>query len=255
MAEAFFVKRRLSEVKDAVRANAASTHEEGCDALIEGFIVDLVRSIARYHAQDPEAAQAYLWRELAYLAEVHADDAFDGTRWRNPFDLEDTAPMVCDTCRNRLPRPAAESAPSAVAAVPVRTFDWPVVETRPAGATGGFGDDFRSISALKVYGYTVGRTNGWPMARRQRFLRDFMELDLPSLVTREYGDEYGAPRSRVRLKKVADLIATLARNANRRNAVSMSDAVDDWQADLDFLKATYYDRPEMRFPRWPSISA
>ena len=59
----------------------------------------------------------------------------------------------------------------------------------------------------------------------------------------------GRPRSSVRLKKMAESIATFCRNGKRR-ARSMELAVVEWEQDLEWLRVTYYVG-RFRF-EWPS---
>ena len=59
----------------------------------------------------------------------------------------------------------------------------------------GYAEDWNNMSPLKIFGYTVGKTNGWDKQTRQRFLTDFMNYDLPNIVTDTYGDYYREPIS------------------------------------------------------------
>lgn len=68
-----------------------------------------------------------------------------------------------------------------------------------------------------MYGYTVGKTNGWNQAKRESFLSDFIEMDLPALVALHFDNEYATPLSASRLCKVANVIASNA-NSFYRNA-------------------------------------
>jgi hypothetical protein len=66
---------------------------------------------------------------------------------------------------------------------------------------------------------------------------------------REYLNEWGEPKTARRLQKLAESIAAFTRNAKRRNEKNFSKAIQDWEADLAYLKKTYYDN---RFSfRWP----
>jgi hypothetical protein len=50
----------------------------------------------------------------------------------------------------------------------------------------------------------------------------------------------GANQTARRLHKLANTLAALTRNAKRRDTVSLSKAVDDWERDLAFLHDRYY---------------
>lgn len=138
------------------------------------------------------------------------------------------------------------------ASVPVMPlWDWPIVEQALSRGTGGLGP-MNPYSALKMFGYTVGRTNGWPRAKRERFLSDFMEMDLPADVEATFDDEYGEPMSTTRLRKVATVIASNASNFHRNDPVRYGMAIADWESDLSFLKRKYYEGAGLAFHPWPS---
>jgi hypothetical protein len=132
-----------------------------------------------------------------------------------------------------------------------KSFPWPVVQLpENSGRTkvGSFGNEF---SALKMFGYTVGKTSGWPQKQRQEFLSDFMSLQLPEVVERLFGSEYGQPMSVERLRKLADLISALCKLAMRRDPVVLEVAISDWKDDLDFLRKKYYEGLGLKFVPWP----
>lgn len=65
---------------------------------------------------------------------------------------------------------------------------------------------------------------------------------LPSIENTSYFNEWGQPGSAKRLKKLTDSISAFTRNAkrrNRRNIGSFDKAIQDWEADLAYLKRTY----------------
>jgi hypothetical protein len=53
-------------------------------------------------------------------------------------------------------------------------------------------------------------------------------------------EEWGAPRTAKRLKKMAEAIASFTRSAKRNNSDSMSYAIEDWENDLPYLFENYY---------------
>lgn len=133
---------------------------------------------------------------------------------------------------------------------PSRQWNWPIIQQIPGD--GMFNaDGFRSESALKVFGYTVGKTNGWPEQKRQRFLSDFIELELPEIVERIFDDEYGDPMTTTRLRKVANVIANNCGLRYRSNHNLYRHAIRDWESDLDFLKKKYYEGRGLKFHPWP----
>jgi hypothetical protein len=93
---------------------------------------------------------------------------------------------------------------------------------------------------LSRMGYHAGKTYGLSATDRRTILQQVIEVELvpTSSDTEAYVAEWGAPRSRQRLHKMARCLAGFARNAQRRNA-DLSDAIADWEGDLDWLRVTY----------------
>ena len=134
-------------------------------------------------------------------------------------------------------------------------WDWPINEPLD-GAGGGGGDGIpfaNKISALKMLGYTVGKTNGLPPAKRRDFLDRFFRSELPGSVEKYFPGEYGTPGSEKRLRKTANVIAAHTRNAKRNDREKLIFAIEDWEKDLEYLKTTYYDLGSFAFP-WPLIN-
>ncbi len=102
---------------------------------------------------------------------------------------------------------------------------------------------------LKFMGYAVGQ-NGAYRNRRQQILDYVFNERVPKVQSYEYMAEWGEPKSTCRLKKLADSLATFARNARRRRSSDMDHAIAEWEEDLRYLKETYYDR-KYQFD-WPA---
>ncbi len=116
-------------------------------------------------------------------------------------------------------------------------FQWPTTD-----APGGSGDlepEWPSAGLLSYLDYHVG-TNGLPRPERREILDAVYCGDLPPVNSSTYMAEWGKPRTAARLQKLAESIAAFARNTKRRRAANVTDAVDDWESDLDYLKRTYY---------------
>jgi hypothetical protein len=62
------------------------------------------------------------------------------------------------------------------------------------------------------------------------------------LSDRHYFLEWGEPQTALRLKKLANTLAALTRNAKRRDVESYAIAIDDWEGDLALLHERYYVR-------------
>lgn len=131
-------------------------------------------------------------------------------------------------------------------------WEWPVVRT-DLGKTKVDGR-FKERSALKIFGYTVGKVAGWPEMKRRKFLSDFIECQLPNIVFDFFGDEYGEPFSSQRLRRVATVLASNASLRLRSDPVKFAYAISDWKDDLDFLRKKYYVGMDMRFEPWHTVS-
>jgi len=119
---------------------------------------------------------------------------------------------------------------------------------RPRAEQDKFIARFRKFGMLKAFEYTVGAKAAPDLNRRERLRRALLE-DLPPALGRRYIEECGPPNSLERLKKMADSIATFARNAKRRRGRSMEKAIRHWEMDLAWMKQEWY-RPGMGID-WP----
>jgi len=121
-----------------------------------------------------------------------------------------------------------------------KTFVWP---TTTATAKAGLQDLSDNVfkyeeGLLKRYGYRVG-INGLPENQRRQILNNVFLNSLPSMENTSYLNEWGQPGSAKRLKKLTDSISAFTRNAKRRNIGSFDKAIQDWEADLAYLKCIY----------------
>ena len=134
---------------------------------------------------------------------------------------------------------------------------WPIIHDPPNRRNVSKSDIVigNIYSPLKMFGYTVGKTKGWDKAKRQRFLVDFMEMDLPKIVDEIFGDDYGNPRTVKRLLKVANVIAGVGNLFVRNDAHAYRHAIQDWKDDLQFLKERYYIGSGYPALMWPSLPA
>jgi hypothetical protein len=117
-------------------------------------------------------------------------------------------------------------------------FKWPTTEA-PPGDGSVSGSTWRAIGMLSEMGYHVGTTEGLPYVERRFILDQVHDICLPPLNDRFYMLEWGEPRTPGRLRKTAETIAALARNAKRRR-LDLQAACDDWEGDLDYLYTKYY---------------
>jgi hypothetical protein len=104
---------------------------------------------------------------------------------------------------------------------------------------------------LKYVGYSVGKKSETARFRR-RMLAEIFCGPIPPVFPKDYQKEWGDPGSVARLRKLAESIAAFARNAKRKKSANMQAAVQDWEADLEFLYDEYYCG-KFNFG-WPDIS-
>ena len=118
-------------------------------------------------------------------------------------------------------------------------FNWKTTHIVPSqgGTVNGI---WIKKGVLDDNGYHVGNA-GVERNERHRILTRVFTTKLNNVTSLEYMDEWGTPNSRMRLKKMADSIATFACNAKGRNDADYQQAIDDWEEDLSWLKKTYYD--------------
>ena len=129
-------------------------------------------------------------------------------------------------------------------------FVWPTTEAPIANGAGLHDIGMRSEGVLRASGYKVGRSAGLAARERRLILHEIYWDPLGGDFDPSYLEEWGAPNCGVRLQKLANTIASLTRNAKRRGP-EMLMAIQDWESDLAYLKATYYDR---RYDfAWPRV--
>lgn len=127
-------------------------------------------------------------------------------------------------------------------------FKWPSTEAYDGnGRLSGAG--WVEEGVLKYMGYSVGRTSGENREVRQRILSHTFEGPLPPVFPINYSREWGEPGSSGRLRKMAETLAALTRNAKRRRTSKLRDAIRDWESDLEYLYHEYYiDRFHFLWP-------
>jgi hypothetical protein len=131
-----------------------------------------------------------------------------------------------------------------------KIFPWPTTDA-PVRVGQGIPEDtfLNPEGLLRRYGYKVG-LNGLPENKRRQILDDIFLHSLPSMDNVSYLNEWGQPGTNKRLKKLAESLAAFTRNAKRRNTGDFDKAIQDWEADLAYLKRTYYDdRFNFHWPR------
>jgi hypothetical protein len=227
----YYSRDRRKALRTAIKDNTVFAHSGDEHDELLTYIEDLAIHLSEQRPSNQAEALAYIIRTMGELVQEHAEDIYAPYGYADPF-----APVA--------------AAPAASPALPVWKF--PVVNKPPTSGPGVFTGKFRDYSALKMFGYTVGKTAGWPRADRQAFLTQFMECALPPIVAATFGDEYGAPMSTERLRKTANVVASNASNRFRANPLLFALAIADWEDDLQFLKMKYYDGAGLKFQPWPT---
>lgn len=134
-------------------------------------------------------------------------------------------------------------------ASPDLTWPWPIAEPK-SGGSGSSPIFANEVSGLRLCGYRVGRSQGLPATERKKLLDYFFKQPLPPVVRQVHGDAYAAPGSEERLQKMANVIAALCRLKKLHAPDRYADAIADWEADLEYLRRSYYRAGS--FP-WPAV--
>jgi hypothetical protein len=120
-------------------------------------------------------------------------------------------------------------------------FAWPSTAVARGPTNGKLsGSDWRPQGMLSLLGYHVGETLALHPSIRESVLEYAFEYHLPPIGDLTYFDEWSEPRSARRLQKLANTLASLTRNAKRRDPLKLSRAIDEWEQDLMFLSQQYY---------------
>ncbi len=111
-------------------------------------------------------------------------------------------------------------------------------------------EDRAEESPLHAMGYHVGKS-GLTQDDRQKLLGNCFSGIIPWVQNAAYMEEWGNPGSPERLRRIAlQLTTNLENTRNRSDWQRYGDAIEDWQEDLLWLKASFY-RGNLRFS-WPS---
>jgi hypothetical protein len=139
----------------------------------------------------------------------------------------------------------------AVAEADPRVFPWPTTKA-PKGKSGLDSGDWHLIGMLSYLGYRVGATAGVSEGIRRQILDVCFDGPLPPINGIAYMRAWGAPGSTMRLSKLANELASFARNGKRKRSANLATAVADWEADLNYMYRQYYVG-KFKFA-WPYIS-
>ncbi|MBD1823447.1 hypothetical protein H6F51_13240 [Cyanobacteria bacterium FACHB-DQ100] len=196
-------------------------------------------------------------RKRPYI-KCHVDklERIVNSEWNNPDVLREVHHELQFRTRKKARTLLARISARLTELKDTKTFVWPTTTaTVKVGSKNLSEDVFKyEEGLLKLYGYKVG-VNGLPENQRRQILDDIFLHSLPSIDNVAYLSEWGQLGTAKRLKKLADSIAAFTRNARRRNAGAFDKAIRDWEADLAYLKRTYYDeRFSFQWPRTNTAS-
>jgi hypothetical protein len=105
-------------------------------------------------------------------------------------------------------------------------FPWPTTSAPPS-ARKLKGIEWRPYGMPSFLGYHVGETEPTPLKMRWGILEYAFECHLPPLISPAYYLEWGGRLIAQRLRKTANTLAALTRNAKRRDIVSYTRAIND----------------------------
>jgi hypothetical protein len=128
-------------------------------------------------------------------------------------------------------------------------FQWPTTDAR--GGSGRLSLDGAPEEGLLAFmGYRVGVTKGEPTPIRQGILDRIFLGTLPPIIDPAYTASWGPAGSAMRLKRIADSLASFAKAAKRRGWDSHMEAIREWEIDLSYLHDRYYvGRYRFAWPR------
>ncbi len=118
-------------------------------------------------------------------------------------------------------------------------FLWPSTAIMPSKEALNADQYWFEDGMLSFLGYHVGQ-KGVSTDRRHLILDYVFNSKLPNVNSIEYMQEWSKPSSGFRLKKIANTLATLTKNA-KRSKNNLSLATDQWEVDLKYLKEKYYN--------------
>ncbi len=132
-------------------------------------------------------------------------------------------------------------------------FVWPETTIIPGDGLGELDnqDKWPDMGLLKYMGYQVGYNGKDKISRTEILTNVFHSSHLPKVQSRAYMEEWGDAASSQRLHKIANSIASFAKNAKKRSKPPEL-AIEEWEEDLEWLKNNFY-HGHFSF-HWPSTS-
>jgi len=118
-------------------------------------------------------------------------------------------------------------------------FDWP--DTKIWLGSGTLSTrGWLNEGVLGVFGYSVGEELNLSKSERRRALDAVFKLNIPPIFGWDQLNQWGEPKTPLRLQKMANCLASFARNAKHRKTRGLVTAITRWESDLAYLKKRYY---------------
>ena len=95
------------------------------------------------------------------------------------------------------------------------------------------------FSPLACFGYKVGKTNGLPEHLRREIICFTWYAEIPSVVPRQYAQEWGEPGTSKRFSKIRSHLSMLANQRRSRKGYEV--AVSHWDSDVNWLRENHSD--------------
>ena len=92
---------------------------------------------------------------------------------------------------------------------------------------------------LATLGYHVGNTEGIKTPIRRRILKHLLERQLPMVQSPAYTDEWGAPNSSQRYKKLIRFLESQLDNPHNNNRPNMERSMIEWREDVEWIQTTF----------------
>lgn len=118
-------------------------------------------------------------------------------------------------------------------------FVWPSTEVYASHLRLKNKVEWQRNGILGLYGYCVGKTHGEPPNVRRKILDEVFKANIPPVLDFAYIREWSIPKSAPRLEKMANTLASLARNEKRKGAL-YAVAYGEREEDLSYLYKKYY---------------
>lgn len=222
---------------------------------LSGFDYDSLIEYAAKHWDSIERLSAVL---VAFRRNLPQWSAMMPVGWRGRDDIERIEQRICHLVQaSRAPSPVVDAPPSEpespigqgsqAPGVP----EWPYEAKAPQSVALAGNHFSYSRGVLSYMGYHVGKAATLTSERRHRILDYVLLGALPQVNDPQYMRTWGRPKTAARLRKLANAVATFARNARRKRKKNMGQAIAEWEADLAYLKKRYYDR-RRRDWKWPA---